>query len=23
MAGEQRIRDVYIQYDKNGETPKY
>lgn len=23
MAGEQRVRDVYIQYDKNGETPKY
>ena len=23
MAGEQRIRDVYIQYDKYGETPKY
>ena len=23
MAGEQRIRDVYIQYDKDGETPKY
>ncbi|MGU8156104.1 dUTP diphosphatase [Clostridium perfringens] len=23
MAVEQRIRDVYIQYDKNGETPKY
>ena len=23
MAGEQRIRDVYIQYYKNGETPKY
>ncbi|HCG3169658.1 TPA: aminotransferase [Clostridium perfringens] len=23
MAGEKRVRDVYIQYDKNGETPKY
>lgn len=23
MAGEQRIRDVYIQYEKDGETPKY
>ena len=23
MAGEQRVRDVYIQYDKNGETLKY
>ena len=23
MAWEQRVRDVYIQYDKNGETPKY
>ncbi|ELC8450704.1 aminotransferase [Clostridium perfringens] len=23
MAGEQRVRDIYIQYDKNGETPKY
>ena len=23
MVGEQRVRDVYIQYDKNGETPKY
>lgn len=23
MAGEQKIRDVYIQYEKNGETPKY
>lgn len=23
MAGEQRVRDVYIQYDKNGETSKY
>lgn len=23
MAGEQRTRDVYIEYEENGETPKY
>ncbi|MGG5460852.1 dUTP diphosphatase [Clostridium sp. B9] len=23
MAGEQKVRDVYIQYEQDGETPKY